>query len=143
MKCAEDCLRSLSNSILTACPDDVKFLSTRFDNKCMDRIQAVLSEGTFQRVSYTEAVEILQKVFKCTMHSLRQAAPYIEVFLEQQIGGLGRVKCGMMSFRFKSISCLEVIQVRLYCLGIWANFMFISTWLLAIGSFRYHLFWFV
>ncbi|KAJ4731877.1 Asparagine--tRNA ligase [Rhynchospora pubera] len=62
MTCAEDCLKSLSNSIMTGCPDDIKFLSTRFDNKCMNRIHAVLSEGPLPRVSYTEAVEALQKV---------------------------------------------------------------------------------
>ncbi|KAJ3671933.1 hypothetical protein LUZ60_008012 [Juncus effusus] len=61
MKRAEDCLKYISNSILTSCFDDINFLSSRFDNKCMDRVHALLSSN-FPRVSYTEAVEALQKV---------------------------------------------------------------------------------
>ncbi|OAY79998.1 Asparagine--tRNA ligase, cytoplasmic 2 [Ananas comosus] len=68
MKCAEDCLKSLCSSVLANCSDDLKFLSSRVDDKCIDRIQSIVS-APFARISYAEALEMFKKVTDRTFES--------------------------------------------------------------------------
>ncbi|KAI0492716.1 hypothetical protein KFK09_026992 [Dendrobium nobile] len=63
MNCAEDFLRYLCHSIIEHCPHDIQFMYKRIDNKCIDRIKS-MGSSPFARISYTEAVEILNKRFE-------------------------------------------------------------------------------
>ncbi|HUH35191.1 MAG TPA: asparagine--tRNA ligase [Moheibacter sp.] len=73
MDLAEDMLKYVIQYALDTCPDDMAFLAERFDKEqsqkpqneraelnLMDRLNSVLTNN-FIRLSYTEAIEILQK----------------------------------------------------------------------------------
>jgi len=60
MDLAEDFLQYLVKYALTNCSDDLKFLNEMYDKELLARLQFVV-ENKFQRLPYTEAVEILQK----------------------------------------------------------------------------------
>ncbi|KAM0947041.1 putative asparagine--tRNA ligase [Dioscorea sansibarensis] len=60
MNCAEEFLKFLCQSILDNCLDDLKFLSKRVDKSCITRLQSLVSSA-FARISYTEALENLEK----------------------------------------------------------------------------------
>lgn len=57
---AEDFLRYLIKTILESCPDDLEFLQKMYDKELIDRLRFV-TENTFERLSYTQAIEILEK----------------------------------------------------------------------------------
>ncbi len=57
---AEDFLKYLVTYILDNCIDDLEFLQKQYDNQLIERLQHV-TQHTFQRMSYTEAIEILEK----------------------------------------------------------------------------------
>ncbi|CAG9465732.1 unnamed protein product [Pedinophyceae sp. YPF-701] len=59
MDCAEDYVRHCCRYLLEACPNDLQFITQRVDSTAVERLRLV-AETPFQRVSYTEAVEILQ-----------------------------------------------------------------------------------
>ena len=61
MKCAEEYVRYCCNAVLERSLDDLQFLASRFDKDAVDRVRAVAS-SSFARVSYTEAVALLQEV---------------------------------------------------------------------------------
>lgn len=60
MDLAEDMLRYLVQYALEHCADDLKFLNDQYDNELLDRLRFVI-ENSFERLTYTEAVEILKK----------------------------------------------------------------------------------
>ena len=60
MDLAEDFLKSLVRYALEHCPDDLKFLNEQYDKELLTRLQFVV-DNDFQRLTYTEAVEILKK----------------------------------------------------------------------------------
>jgi asparaginyl-tRNA synthetase len=60
MDLAEDLLRYLVQYALDNCKDDLEFLNNQYDKELLDRLRFVL-ENRFERLSYTEAVEILKK----------------------------------------------------------------------------------
>ena len=60
MDLAEDFLKYLLNYVLDNCKDDLEFLNKMFDNTLLERLKTV-SETTFERLSYTQAVDILIK----------------------------------------------------------------------------------
>lgn len=60
MDLAEDFLKYLINYALTHCADDINFLNEMFDNELIERLQFVLAHD-FVRITYTEAVNILEK----------------------------------------------------------------------------------
>lgn len=60
MDLAESFLKYLVNYALTHCIEDLKFLNEMYDKELIQRLEFVVSND-FVRLSYTEAVEILQK----------------------------------------------------------------------------------
>ena len=58
MDLAEDMLKYLVNYALTHCADDLEFLTGQYDKELLDRLNFVVS-NPFERLTYTEAVEIL------------------------------------------------------------------------------------
>jgi asparaginyl-tRNA synthetase len=60
MELAEEFIKYLLNDALENCPDDMEFFNTRIDKTLVKRLRHILDSG-FQKVSYTEAVDILLK----------------------------------------------------------------------------------
>ena len=58
MDLAEDFLKFLMQYALDHCYDDLEFLNKMYDNELINRLQGVIS-SKFERLSYTQAVEIL------------------------------------------------------------------------------------
>jgi asparaginyl-tRNA synthetase len=58
MDLAEDFLKYLMQYALDHCYDDLEFLNNKYDNELIDRLKQVVA-GKFERLTYTEAVEIL------------------------------------------------------------------------------------
>lgn len=63
MDLAEDFVKYLVQYALDNCTDDIKFLNDKYDDTLIERMQSVLGIA-FQRVTYTEAVEILEDAVK-------------------------------------------------------------------------------
>ncbi|XP_073317034.1 asparagine--tRNA ligase, cytoplasmic 2 [Primulina huaijiensis] len=61
MDCANDFLKFICKWILENCTEDLKFISRRVDKFVVDRLQFIVT-SQFEKVSYTEAVEVLKKV---------------------------------------------------------------------------------
>lgn len=59
MDLAESFLKSIFNDVLTNCPDDMAFLNEKVDNTIIETLRAIV-ESNFERLTYTEAVEILK-----------------------------------------------------------------------------------
>jgi len=60
MDLAEEFLKYLVKTALERCKDDIEFLNKMYDNELIARLESVLA-NPFERLSYTEAVEILKK----------------------------------------------------------------------------------
>lgn len=60
MDVAEAMLKYLVNYALQNCADDLKFLNDMYDKELLGRLQLVV-DRPFQRMTYTQAVEILEK----------------------------------------------------------------------------------
>ena len=71
MNLAEDFLKYLVNYALEHCKDDLEFLNKQYDTTLIERLQFVLAND-FQRLTYTEAVEIL----KATKHKFEFAVDW-------------------------------------------------------------------
>jgi asparaginyl-tRNA synthetase len=63
MDLAEDFLKYLIRYTLDHCEDDLEFLNNMIDKGLLERLRFILDK-TFERRTYTEAVEILQKTGK-------------------------------------------------------------------------------
>jgi asparaginyl-tRNA synthetase len=61
MRCAEDFFKFLCKWILDNCSEDLKFVLKRIDKTCIVRLQSMIS-STFEKISYTEAVDNLKQV---------------------------------------------------------------------------------
>ncbi|HEX8350790.1 MAG TPA: asparagine--tRNA ligase [Hymenobacter sp.] len=59
MELAEDFLKYLVRYALEKCADDLQFLHDQYDKELLGRLQSVV-DNDFQRLTYTEAVEILK-----------------------------------------------------------------------------------
>ncbi|MBR3651760.1 MAG: asparagine--tRNA ligase [Victivallales bacterium] len=57
---AEDFLRHLICSVLAKCPEELKFFNDRIEKGLLDNLTR-LSDATFTRITYTEAIKILEK----------------------------------------------------------------------------------
>jgi asparaginyl-tRNA synthetase len=57
---AEDFLKTVLRAALTACPEDMAFLASRAEYKVQEMLQHII-ESPFERLTYTDAVAILQK----------------------------------------------------------------------------------
>ena len=60
MDLAEAMIKSVVSHLLVTCADELKFFNSFYDNTLLERLNQLVSTP-FGRVSYTEAVEILQK----------------------------------------------------------------------------------
>ena len=60
MDLAEDFLKYLIRYVLTSCADDLEFLKKMYDDELVSRLQLVV-DNKFERLTYTRAVEILEK----------------------------------------------------------------------------------
>lgn len=60
MALAQDFIQSVVRYALANCKDDIEFLNNMFDKELIERLNFVV-DNDFQRLSYTEAVEILEK----------------------------------------------------------------------------------
>lgn len=60
MQCAEDYVRYCCQYLLDHCQSDLEFITKMIDKTAVDRLKLVAT-SPFKRVSYTEAIEILQK----------------------------------------------------------------------------------
>lgn len=60
MDLAEDFLKYLISYALENCQDDLEFLCNMYDKELIDRLKFV-TENSFQRLTYTEGVSILEK----------------------------------------------------------------------------------
>ena len=63
MVLAEEFVKYLVQYALDNCADDLKFLNDKYDDELIERLKSVLGIA-FQRVTYTEAVEILEDAVK-------------------------------------------------------------------------------
>ncbi|CAL5215060.1 unnamed protein product [Lathyrus oleraceus] len=63
MKCAEAYVKFLCQWLLDNCLEDMQFMADKIDKGCIDRLKLVASTP-FVRLSYTEAVEILEESVK-------------------------------------------------------------------------------
>ncbi|RWR87176.1 asparagine--tRNA ligase, cytoplasmic 1 isoform X3 [Cinnamomum micranthum f. kanehirae] len=61
MNCVEDYVKFLCKWILQNCSNDIKLLAKRTDKTSMDCLRSVAS-STFERLTYTKAVELLKEV---------------------------------------------------------------------------------
>ena len=57
---AEDYVRSLLKAAIETCPAELKFFTERVDKTLLPRLEALV-DSRFKRITYTEAVEILEK----------------------------------------------------------------------------------
>lgn len=60
MDLAEEMLKYLINFALENCKDDLEFLNQMYDKELIERLKSVTAK-TFKRLTYTDAVEILEK----------------------------------------------------------------------------------
>lgn len=60
MSLAERFLKRIVSDVLSECEEDMQFFQQRIDSEVLERIGKI-SEGKFERLPYTDAVEILQK----------------------------------------------------------------------------------
>jgi asparaginyl-tRNA synthetase len=60
MDLAEAFLKSLFRAVLERCPDDMAFFAERIDASVIDTLQHII-DAPFERIAYTEAVEILER----------------------------------------------------------------------------------
>merc|ERR1711907_502242 len=63
MRCAEDYVRYCCQYLLDHCRADMEFFQKNVDKDCISRLENVI-ESPFQRLSYTEAIELLQQTVK-------------------------------------------------------------------------------
>ncbi|MDE5582328.1 MAG: asparagine--tRNA ligase [Ruminococcus sp.] len=57
---AEDMLKYVIRELLDTCPDDMKFFDTHFEKGLISRLEELISND-FGRVTYTEAIKLLQE----------------------------------------------------------------------------------
>lgn len=60
MQLAEDFIRTVIRDTLAACPEDMEFFNLRIDKTVLDTLKNIV-DNDFLRVSYTEAIDLLEK----------------------------------------------------------------------------------
>ncbi|QQE65529.1 asparagine--tRNA ligase [Leptolyngbya sp. BL0902] len=63
MDLAEDFLKYIFSSVLNACPEDMEFFNQRIDDSVLATADNIIY-NTFERITYTEAVKLLEKADK-------------------------------------------------------------------------------
>ena len=60
MDLAEDFLKYLFSSVVEQCADDMEFFNKRIDDTVLATADNIIN-NTFERITYTEAVKLLEK----------------------------------------------------------------------------------
>ena len=60
MRLAEDFVRTIIRKVMERCPDDLQFFNDRIEPKLLESLKNIV-DNDFIRLTYTEAVDILQK----------------------------------------------------------------------------------
>lgn len=60
MQLAEDFIQSIVNHVLTECEEDIAFFNLRIDKTVLETLRNIV-ENKFLRISYTDAIEILEQ----------------------------------------------------------------------------------
>lgn len=60
MQCAEDFLKTIFSDVLSKCAVDMKFFNERIDKTTIETLRGIV-DSAFERITYTEAVDILLK----------------------------------------------------------------------------------
>ncbi len=76
-------MRFLCQCLLDNCLDDMEFMADKFDKTCIDRLRMV-SSTPFKRISYTEAVELLEEAVKSGRKFENQVAWGIDLASEHE-----------------------------------------------------------
>lgn len=63
MNCAEAYVKYMCKWLLDKCLDDMELMAKLYDKGCIDRLRLV-SSSPFERISYTEAVQLLEEAVK-------------------------------------------------------------------------------
>jgi len=63
MTVAEEFLKTIFENVLKNCPEDMDFFNKRIDKTVIETLTKIV-ESDFHRISYTEAIEILEKADK-------------------------------------------------------------------------------
>ncbi|MGG6239864.1 asparagine--tRNA ligase [Nodosilinea sp. AN01ver1] len=63
MDLAEEFLKYIFRSVLEQCPEDMEFFNQRIDNSVLATADNIIN-NTFERITYTEAVKLLEKADK-------------------------------------------------------------------------------
>ncbi|PSN15553.1 asparagine--tRNA ligase [filamentous cyanobacterium CCT1] len=63
MDLAEEFLKYIFHSVLEQCPEDMEFFNQRIDNTVLATADNIIN-NTFERITYTEAVKLLEKADK-------------------------------------------------------------------------------
>lgn len=63
MNCAEAYVKYMCKWLLEKCLDDMEFMAKSYDKSCIDRLRMVASTP-FVRITYTEAVELLEEAVR-------------------------------------------------------------------------------
>ena len=61
MQLAEGLLKWLANMLLLECGEDIQFFNDRIDDRVLDRLKTITEQGEFIRMSYSEAIKLLEK----------------------------------------------------------------------------------
>ena len=61
MDCAEDMVKYIINRVMETCKEEIEFLNNFIDKGLIERLNNV-KNNEFKRLTYTEAIEILEKV---------------------------------------------------------------------------------
>lgn len=61
MNCAEDLVQSLCYSLMETAGNDLKCVSKQIEKNCIKRLKSIVS-GSFARITYSEALNILNQV---------------------------------------------------------------------------------
>ena len=61
MDCAEEMVKFIINHVMNTCKEEIEFLNKFIDTGLIERLNNVVS-NEFKRLTYTEAIEILEKV---------------------------------------------------------------------------------
>jgi len=64
MELAEDFLRTLCQTVLAECEQDMEFFNTRIDSSARDNVQRISQQQSFTRLTYRDAIQILQDAGK-------------------------------------------------------------------------------
>ena len=67
---AVDLLKQVCRSVLETCPDDMEFFNQRIDQSVLSTLRHVIDEP-FERITYSEAVKILEKSTEKFEHPVR------------------------------------------------------------------------